>query len=293
MRIILILALFTSSVSAQTVLQQKISAIAADARGKVSVACSLPGSALNCNLNQHAYPPMQSVFKFPLALTTLHIVELGTLSLDQPVRFLPSDRILPHTYSPLQDKYPEANVDVPLRELLGLAVALSDNTAADIILRLIAGPATVDTYVRSIGIDGFHLQDGEHGLRREVGIQYRNWFEPTSAVKLLRRISDDSPLTPEHTQLLLEWMKDSPTGPHRIKGELPSGTIVMHKTGTSDSANGLAYATNDVGLIILPDGRRLAIPIFVTDSAADDETRERVIARIARAAYDAAVEPPQ
>jgi beta-lactamase class A len=110
---------------------------------------------------------------------------------------------------------------------------------------------------------------------------------------LLRRISDDSPLTPEHTQLLLEWMKDSPTGPHRIKGELPSGTIVMHKTGTSDSANGLTYATNDAGLIILPDGRRLAIPIFVTDSAADDETRERVIARIARAAYDAAVEPPQ
>ncbi len=143
MRIIMILALFTSAVSAQTVLQQKIGAIAADARGKVSVACSLPGSALNCNLNQHAHPPMRSVFKVPLALTTLHIVELCTLSSDQPVRFLPSDRILPHTYSPLQDKYPEANVDVPLRELLGLAVVLSDNTAADIILRLIAGPATV------------------------------------------------------------------------------------------------------------------------------------------------------
>jgi len=143
MRIILILALFTSEVSAQTVLQQKIGAIVADACGKVSVACSLPGSALNCSLNQHAHPPMRSVFKVPLALTTLHIVELGTLSSDQPVRFLPSDRILPHTYSPLQDKYPEANVEVPLRELLGLAVALNDNTAADIILRLIAGPATV------------------------------------------------------------------------------------------------------------------------------------------------------
>ena len=48
----------------------------------------------------------------------------------------------------------------------------------------------------------------------------------------------------------------------------------------------MIFATNDVGLITLPDGRRLAITIFVTDSAADDETRDAVIARIAKAAYD-------
>jgi beta-lactamase class A len=86
-------------------------------------------------------------------------------------------------------------------------------------------------------------------------------------------------------------MKDSPTGPHRIKGELPSGTVVMHKTGTSGSAEGLTNATNDIGLITLPDGRRLAIAVFVSDSSADEATRDAVIARIAKAAYDAAVEP--
>jgi CubicO group peptidase (beta-lactamase class C family) len=64
---------------------------------------------------------MQSVFKVPLALATLHLVEQGKLSLDHPVRFLASDRILPNTYSPLQDKYPEANVDIPLQELLRVA----------------------------------------------------------------------------------------------------------------------------------------------------------------------------
>ena len=52
----------------------------------------------------------------------------------------------------------------------------------------------------------------------------------------------------------------------------------------------MAYATNDIGLITLPDGRRLAIAIFVTDSAADDTTRDAVIARIAKAAYEAAIE---
>ena len=105
----------------------------------------------------------------------------------------------------------------------------------------------------------------------------------------LQRIDNNSPLTPEHTQLLLGWLKDTPTGPHRIKEELPAGTIVMHKTGLSGSANGLTYATNDIGLITLPDGRRLAIAVFVTDSKADDPTRDAVIARIAKAAYDAAL----
>jgi hypothetical protein len=63
----------------------------------------------------------------------------------------------------------------------------------------------------------------------------------------------------------------------------------MHKTGTSGVKNGLAAATNDLGLIVLPDGRRLALAVFVTDSKADEATREAVIARIAKAAYSAAV----
>jgi beta-lactamase class A len=293
MRFGLVILFFASSAFAQTALQQKISVIAADARGKVSVACSLPDSNLNCDLNPHARPPMQSVFKLPLAITALHLIEESKFSLDQPVQFLPSDRILPHTHSPLQDKYPEANVDIPLRELLRLAVSLSDNSAADVVLRVIGGPEVVQHYMNSIGVDRFQLKDGERGLHRDVAAQYRNWFEPASAVKLLRRISDDSPLSAEHTTLLLAWMKDTLTGAHRIKGELPEGTNVMHKSGTSGSGNGVAYATNDIGLIALPNGRRLAIAIFVTDAAADDATRDTVIARIAKAAYDAAVAPRQ
>ena len=125
MRLALLFALSAVPALAQQGLQQQIRAIAADAHGKVSVACALPGSALNCDLNPHAHPPMQSVFKFPLAITILHQVEQGTLSLDQPVRFLPSDRI-PHAYSPLQDQYPNAGVDVPLHELLRLTVSLSE-----------------------------------------------------------------------------------------------------------------------------------------------------------------------
>lgn len=281
--------LLTASVSAQTRLQDEIRKIAGEARGKVAVACSLPGSNLNCDLEAHSRPPMQSVFKLPLAVYALHLVETGKFTLDQPIRFLPSDRILPETYSPLQDKYPNADVDVPLRELLRLASSLSDNAAADTVLRVVGGPARVDAYCKSLGVQGFHLEDGEHALHRDASAQYRNWLAPAGAVQLLRRLSDNSPLTAEHTQLLLGWMKDSPTGPHRIKAGLPAGTIVMHKTGTSGVRDGVAAATNDMGLIVLPDGRRLALAVFVTDSRVDEATREAVMARIAKVTYSAAL----
>lgn len=280
---------FALGAAGQTALQGQIRAIAADAHGKVAVACSLPGTDVNCDLDAHAHPPMQSVFKLPLAVTTLHLIEEGKFSLERPVRFLASDRILPHTHSPLQDKYPNAEVDVQLGELLRLTVSESDNVATDIILRVIGGPEIVNNYVKSIGVAGFHLEDDERGLSLDVATQYRNWFEPAGAVQLLRRISDNSPLTPEHTQMLLNWMQDTSSGQHRIKGELPSGTVVMHRTGTSGTAGGVTYATNDIGLITLPDGRRLAIAIFVTDSTADDEVRDAVIARIAKAAYSESV----
>ena len=280
-----LLSILQSSVAAsQTrLLRQKIREIATQAQGTVAVACSLPGIALDCDLNSDAKSPMQSVFNLPLALAVLHKVEQGSLSLDQSVRFRPDDRILPETYSPLQEKYPGANVDVPLEELLRLAVSESDNVAADILLRIIGGPKTVTDCVASLGIAGFHLEDGEHAPYRDHTAQYRNWLTTTAAVQLLRRIVDRPPISPAHTALLLQRMEQSVKP--RLKPDLPANTVVAHKAGTSGVDEGIAHATNDVGLITLPDGRRLAIAVFVTDSRADEATREKVISRIGRAAY--------
>jgi beta-lactamase class A len=231
---------------------------------------------------------MQSVFKLPLALTVFQQIQRGRLSLDQPVRFLPSDRILPHVYSPLQSKYPRANVNIPLRQLLRLSVSLSDNTASDILLRLIGGPAAVNAYMESLGVTGFHLQDNENALHHNVAAQYDNWIEPAAAVKLLRRLADDPPLSPANTALLFNWMQ--PTGlTNRLQADLPEGVRIAHKSGTSDVDNGIAHATNDIGLITLPSGQQLAIAIFITDSTADQQARENVIAQIARATYDAGI----
>jgi beta-lactamase class A len=288
MRLPFFLLLAAASATAQQSLQQQVKAIAGEAQGTVSTACWLSHSDLNCDMAPDAHPPMQSVFKLPLAIAVLHQVEQGKFALDQPIRFEPSDRILPHAYSPLQDKYPQAGVDVPLRELLRLTVSLSDNVAADILLRLAGGPAVVNKYIASLGIRGFHLVDNENALHHTSSLQYRNWFEPAGAVQLLRMINDGPSLNAEHAAFLLDIMK-APPEKTRIGANLPPGTAVAHKTGSSDVDNGLAHATNDIGLITLPDGRKLAVAVFVTDSRADEATRLRVIAEIGKAAYDAAV----
>lgn len=288
MRLILPLILLVSPAIAQQPLQQQIRDIAADAHGKVSVACLLPGTPMDCDLNPTAHPPMQSVFKLPLAIVILHQVEQGKFSLDQRIPFRRSDLILPKPYSPLQDKYPDAGVDVPLRDLLQMTVSLSDNTAADILLRLCGGAKTAGDYIASLGVTGFQLVDGERELHANKPLQYRNWFEPQGAVRLLRLINDRSPLTAEHTALLMNWMRSSRLT-SRLAGDLPKETEVAHKSGTSDVENGLAAATNDIGLVTLPDGRRLAIAVFVTDSTAADAARDKVIARIGRAIYDYAI----
>jgi len=303
LRFLVLLTLAGCSVSAagaQSDLQVRIASIAADARGTVSVACLLPGAALNCDLNPHHRSPMQSVFKLPLVLTALHLADTGkllaaqrpgeaiTVTLDRTVRFVPGDRV-PHAYSPLQDRYPEAGVDVPLRELLRLTAGESDNAASEVLLRIVGGPAVVQAYVRALGIADFRLQDGEQGLHRDRKAQYRNWITPAAAVTLLQRLVTDPPLSPAANDFLLQTLAASGTGSTRLRAGLPAGTELAHKTGTSGERNGKAEATNDMGLVTLPDGRRLAVAVFISDSRADEATRDSVIARIGRAAYEDAL----
>src|SRR5207253_8196592 len=85
---------------------------------------------------------------------------------------------------------------------------------------------------------------------------------------------------------VLKSMTEATPGPNRLKGLLPAGTIVAHKTGTSGTENGVTAATNDIGIITLPNGRHFAIAVFVSDSPVDEATREGVIAKIAKAVWD-------
>jgi beta-lactamase class A len=279
------------SITAHAQLSTDIARIAAQAHGRVGVTCSLPGRTLDCNLHAADPFPMQSVYKLPIVMAALHAVEKGRFRLDQNIRFLPSDLISPDQYSPLRDAHPHGNADVPMNELMRLAVEESDGVASDILLRVLGGPASADAYVRSLGIDGIHIIDTEQTLGRDVKLEDRDSAQPRALVALLRRLTDRSPLSPAHTQLLIGWMAASHTGDNRMKALLPPGTVVAGKTGTSGTGRNFTNATNDVALITLPSGQELAIAILVADSSASAAVRERVIAEIARAVYTAATQP--
>lgn len=123
-------------------------------------------------------------------------------------------------------------------------------------------------------------------MGRDAQAQYRNWATPEGAADLLRALAEKRGLSGESQRLLLRLLTETTTGPNRIKGRLPKGTVVAHKTGSSQTIDRKTAATNDMGLVTLPDGRRIVVVVFVSDSPAEDATRERVIADVARAAYD-------
>jgi beta-lactamase class A len=296
----LLLLLVPVSGFAQNSLRTQVAAIAKDAGGIVGVSCELPGTKLNCDLNAHNHAPMQSMYKLPLALTALHLAKMGKLLPDQgpgestdvildgKVRFLPTD-IIPDSYSPLTDRYPKADVDVTLREVIQLAVGVSDNGAEEILVRLVGGPLAVENYMHSLGINAIQVRYSERDLDRDENLQYQDWIEPTAAVELLECLVKNSPLSPTMNAFLLKTMADSQTGLEQLRAGLPPGTMLAHKTGHSGTHGGVTAATNDIGLVTLPDGRRMAIAVFVTDSRANETTRQRVIARIAQVVYKKAL----
>ncbi len=114
----------------------------------------------------------------------------------------------------------------------------------------------------------------------------RDTGTPNGTVQLLARAFDGKALSKSSTALLIETLKATTTFPTRLKGSLPTGRVVAHKTGSTGTVKGLTAATNDSGVIFLPNGGMLAVSVYVKASTRDDAARDSIIARIARAAFD-------
>ena len=188
-------------------------------------------------------------------------------------------------HSPIRDKYPKGT-ELAVTELLGFALSESDGTASDVLMKLAGGHEAVQSYLTELEITDMIVLDTEASFTQDHSLQYRNFATPNAAVSLLRALYERRGLSESGQALLLKFMTESTTGPHRLKGLLPAGTIVAHKTGTSGTESGITAATNDIGIITLPNGKHLAIAVFVSDSGADEIRREGTIAKIAKAAWD-------
>ncbi|HEY6121768.1 MAG TPA: class A beta-lactamase, subclass A2 [Pyrinomonadaceae bacterium] len=268
-------------------LQKLIMQIASASRGKVGVMAIVLETGKSVSLNPRDHFPMQSVYKLPIGMAVMNQVDEGKIRLDQKVRVTKDDFIGRSSHSPIRDKYPNG-VELSVSDLLGWMLCESDGTASDVLMKLVGGPASVQAYLTDLGIKELIVLDTERAFANDHSLQYRNWSTPAAAVSLLRALNERRGLSDQSQGLLLKFMTESTPGAKRLKGLLPPGTVVAHKTGTSGTENGMTAATNDIGIITLPNGRHLAIAVFVADSPEDETTREGVIARTARAIWDMA-----
>jgi beta-lactamase class A len=259
--------------------------------------------------------PMASTYKVPIAVELLRRVDEGKLDLGQMVD------VERHHYSPgsglLTDLINQPGLALSLRNLLEIMLLVSDNTATDLLLRHAGGGEVVTARMRAIGIDGIRVDrptlhviadwaglspvpgDEERdpakygellgSVSEEKAVEAKRAFEddprdtatPRAMAALLEKIWKREVLTPASGDLLLDIMKRCRTGAGRLKGILPEGTEVAHKTGT------IGRTLNDVGVITLPNGAgHVVVAAFVKKSDRPDAERERAIAEAARAAHD-------
>src|SRR5919197_2840278 len=266
-------------------LQKEFEEIAHDANGRVGVAVMLLESRESTELRGDERFPMHSVHKVPIAMAVLQRLDREELKLDQRVKVEPSDYTRKGMYSPVRDKYP-AGTELTIAELLRYTICESDGSASDVLMKLIGGPASVMAFLEEIQVPDIQVVNYEKEIGRDWETQYRNWATPKGALALLVALQSKRGLSAESQASLLKLMTESIPGAKRLKGRLPAGTVLAHKTGTGGTQDGITSATNDIGIITLPNGTHLAVAVFVSDSSADEATRESVIARLAKAAWD-------
>jgi beta-lactamase class A len=266
-------------------LEQRLKTICDGAQGTLGLSVVHIESGKTISINGNSQLPLYSVFKLPLAIAVLKEVEENRLRLDQKVHVTPAE-IVPGT--PANTALWQKPIDVTVEQLIDFSIARSDNTSSDKLVQLIGGPQKITERMRSLGFQNLdiHSTTGQYVKSR----QNPNTGSAEDLAKLLAQLHEGKILQPAQQNLLVGFMQRATTGLHRLRGNLPDGTLVADKTGSGepDAVTRMAKATNDVGIITLPSGRgHLAIAVLVSGSKLPDAAQEKLIAAVARAAYDA------
>lgn len=258
---------------------------AAEAKGKVGVGALDLETGEYFQLGGEGHYPMQSVYKLPISLAVIKMYENQHLDIEQKIKVSKDDMVGPNQHSPIRDKFPDGT-EMSVHELIKYALEESDGTASDVLMRIAGGPTRIQDYLTTIGITDMKVLNTEKEIGANWQTQYENWSTPEAAVALLQALYEGRALSSETgREMVLQMMTNSSPGAGRIRGLLEDAPVA-HKTGTSGTQNGITAATNDIGLVSLPNGKHMAIAVFVTDSPADEKTRDATIAKITKVLYN-------
>lgn len=260
-----------------------VAALANAAEGRIGVAAVDLSTGRTINVLGNQRFPMASTSKIAIAATFLAGVDRG--------RYRLSDQY------PLMIPVRSAKFDGPVApvragemlsadRLIELALVRSDNAATDALLAAVGGPQAVNRWVATTGIGEFSIDRDIATLVRDDGavdpattIDSRDSATPLAMTAMLRGIYQGQWLSPASRQFLLTAMANCITGKRRIPALIPEGARIAHKTGT------LSNTASDIGIIETPDGRAMALAIYVTGQGGRTN-RDARIAAIARAIYD-------
>ena len=227
--------------------------------------------------------PMASTSKIAIAAAYMEGVERGRFSLSSefPLMVPVASKRFSSSKAPVvPGKYYKA------LDLIEMMITRSNNQATDALLAAVGGPAVVNDWTRRNGIGEFNItrdiatlvrDDGEIDPARTVDI--RDSATPAAMVRLLTGLYQGKFLSDSSRRVILGAMGRCKTGTRRIPAMLPDGVRVAHKTGS------LNNTSSDIGIINTPDGRAIAVAIYVTGQGSRP-AREAKIANIARALYD-------
>lgn len=233
------------------------------------------GKTLNINGDKHF--PMQSVFKFPIALKVLAEVDKGKMNLKDSI-FITAKDLIPRTWSPIRDNFPEGNIKMPLSEIVRYTISQSDNNGCDILLHLLGGTSEVNNYLSSLGITEMKIKKTEAEQHLTPSAQFDNWTTPTCAIQLLKLFQEKKILSTDSRNFLWKTMTETSTG--SVKSQIPQDVIVAHKTGSAFFPG--SNVVNDIGVMQMPDNRTILYAIFIMNSKESKEANYQVIADIAK-----------
>jgi len=266
-----------------TSFERRVAMLADGDRGRIGVAAIDLSSGKEIAVLGDQRFPMASTSKIAIAATFLEMVDQGKYSLSSefPLLIAVSSAKYSSPAAPVRKgEYMQAI------DLIELMITRSSNPATDALLAAVGGPSKVNAWVKRQGIKEFSIDRDIATLVRDDGeydpvsyIDKRDAATPKAMVELLQGLYQGKFLTKGSRTVLLDAMSRTRTGKRRIPALMPTDALVRHKTGS------LNNTSSDIGIIEAPDGRAIALAIYVTGQGSRGAREER-IAAIARALYD-------
>ncbi len=292
---------------APAALQARLGELAAAYGEEVGVAVTDVTSGWTAGVDQDRPYPQQSVSKLWVAIAVMKQADEGRLDPEATVTLTDADRSV--FFQPVAYKIGADGYATPLSDLLRRALVESDNAANDRLMREVGGPDGVAAILDDMGLKGVKVGAYERDLQaRTAGLVWQadygiGWnfqaarqalpmdarqaamdayladpldgASPAGITAALAALSRRELLSGPSTDRLIGLMAQARTGPRRLKGGLPAGWTIAHKTGTGQDFRGASVGINDVGLLTAPDGRVYAVAVMMR------HTRQPVPARLA------------